>query len=86
MDAVFIINNSLIIIIIIIVINRTLQWFYKPCVCAKRINGHLVALKVIRMKTEEGVPFTAIREGKWFCKQIYTIKQTNLTCVRNKKD
>ncbi|KAM6945747.1 cyclin-dependent kinase 15 [Aplochiton taeniatus] len=27
-----------------------------------RINGHLVALKVIRMKTEEGVPFTAIRE------------------------
>ncbi|XP_036838834.1 cyclin-dependent kinase 15 isoform X1 [Oncorhynchus mykiss] len=28
-----------------------------------RINGHLVALKVIRMKTEEGVPFTAIREA-----------------------
>lgn len=34
-----------------------------------RINGQLVALKVIRMKTEEGVPFTAIREGgeaTWF--------------------
>ena len=29
-----------------------------------RINGQLVALKVIRMKTEEGVPFTAIREGQ----------------------
>ncbi|XP_076871769.1 cyclin-dependent kinase 15 isoform X2 [Brachyhypopomus gauderio] len=28
-----------------------------------RINGNLVALKVIRMKTEEGVPFTAIREA-----------------------
>uniref|UniRef100_A0A8D3CE42 cyclin-dependent kinase n=1 Tax=Scophthalmus maximus TaxID=52904 RepID=A0A8D3CE42_SCOMX len=28
-----------------------------------RINGQLVALKVIHMKTEEGVPFTAIREA-----------------------
>ncbi|XP_068446803.1 cyclin-dependent kinase 15 [Clinocottus analis] len=28
-----------------------------------RINGQLVALKEIRMKTEEGVPFTAIREA-----------------------
>ncbi|KAM9328524.1 cyclin-dependent kinase 15 [Pholidichthys leucotaenia] len=28
-----------------------------------RINGQLVALKVIQMKTEEGVPFTAIREA-----------------------
>ncbi|XP_012826047.1 cyclin-dependent kinase 15 isoform X2 [Xenopus tropicalis] len=28
-----------------------------------RINGQLVALKVISMKAEEGVPFTAIREG-----------------------
>uniref|UniRef100_A0A672Z9A2 cyclin-dependent kinase n=1 Tax=Sphaeramia orbicularis TaxID=375764 RepID=A0A672Z9A2_9TELE len=28
-----------------------------------RINGQLVALKVIRTKTEEGVPFTAIREA-----------------------
>uniref|UniRef100_A0A8P4K6J8 cyclin-dependent kinase n=1 Tax=Dicentrarchus labrax TaxID=13489 RepID=A0A8P4K6J8_DICLA len=28
-----------------------------------RINGQLVALKVIRMKTEEGLPFTAIREA-----------------------
>ncbi|XP_017295829.2 cyclin-dependent kinase 15 isoform X2 [Kryptolebias marmoratus] len=27
-----------------------------------RINGQLVALKVIRMKMEEGIPFTAIRE------------------------
>lgn len=29
-----------------------------------RINGQLVALKVIRIKTEEGIPFTAIREGE----------------------
>lgn len=29
-----------------------------------RINGQLVALKVISMNAEEGVPFTAIREGK----------------------
>ncbi|KAM6893019.1 cyclin-dependent kinase 15 [Lycodopsis pacificus] len=28
-----------------------------------RINGQLVALKEIRMKTEEGIPFTAIREA-----------------------
>ncbi|CAN0134114.1 unnamed protein product [Bubo scandiacus] len=28
-----------------------------------RINGQLVALKVIRMQAEEGVPFTAIREA-----------------------
>ncbi|XP_039610962.1 cyclin-dependent kinase 15 isoform X3 [Polypterus senegalus] len=28
-----------------------------------RINGQLVALKVIRLKTEEGIPFTAIREA-----------------------
>ncbi|XP_061693485.1 cyclin-dependent kinase 15 isoform X2 [Syngnathoides biaculeatus] len=28
-----------------------------------RINGQLVALKVIQTKTEEGVPFTAIREA-----------------------
>uniref|UniRef100_A0A665U4H4 cyclin-dependent kinase n=1 Tax=Echeneis naucrates TaxID=173247 RepID=A0A665U4H4_ECHNA len=28
-----------------------------------RINGQLVALKVIQIKTEEGVPFTAIREA-----------------------
>ncbi|XP_076021918.1 cyclin-dependent kinase 15 [Genypterus blacodes] len=28
-----------------------------------RINGQLVALKVIRMKTEEGAPFNAIREA-----------------------
>uniref|UniRef100_A0A3B5M336 mitogen-activated protein kinase n=1 Tax=Xiphophorus couchianus TaxID=32473 RepID=A0A3B5M336_9TELE len=27
------------------------------------INGQLVALKVIRMKTDEGIPFTAIRES-----------------------
>ena len=31
---------------------------------SSRINGQLVALKVISMNAEEGVPFTAIREGK----------------------
>lgn len=29
-----------------------------------RVNGKLVALKVIRLQEEEGTPFTAIREGK----------------------
>lgn len=28
-----------------------------------RVNGKLVALKVIRLQEEEGTPFTAIREG-----------------------
>lgn len=46
------------------------------CIILRRINGQLVALKVIRMKTEEGVPFTAIREGK-------TIKKKTLsTCMQ----
>lgn len=30
---------------------------------AARVNGKLVALKVIRLQEEEGTPFTAIREG-----------------------
>lgn len=29
-----------------------------------RVNGKLVALKVIRLLEEEGTPFTAIREGE----------------------
>lgn len=29
-----------------------------------RVNGKLVALKVIRLQEEEGTPFTAIREGE----------------------
>jgi len=28
------------------------------------VNGHYVALKEIRLNSEEGTPFTAIREGK----------------------
>ncbi|MEQ2229994.1 Cyclin-dependent kinase 14, partial [Ilyodon furcidens] len=28
-----------------------------------KVNGKLVALKVIRLQEEEGTPFTAIREG-----------------------
>lgn len=35
-----------------------------PCVCVYRVNGKLVALKVIRLQEEEGTPFTAIREGE----------------------
>lgn len=31
-----------------------------------RVNGKLVALKVIRLQEEEGTPFTAIREGGQF--------------------
>lgn len=39
--------------------------FENRCVFVSvRINGQLVALKMIRMKTEEGIPFTAIREGE----------------------
>ena len=34
--------------------------------CFSRVNGKLVALKVIRLQEEEGTPFTAIREGKHF--------------------
>lgn len=30
---------------------------------SSRVNGKLVALKVIRLQEEEGTPFTAIREG-----------------------
>uniref|UniRef100_U3INA5 mitogen-activated protein kinase n=1 Tax=Anas platyrhynchos platyrhynchos TaxID=8840 RepID=U3INA5_ANAPP len=33
------------------------------CKGISRINGQLVALKVIRLQAEEGVPFTAIREA-----------------------
>lgn len=32
-------------------------------VVVDRVNGKLVALKVIRLQEEEGTPFTAIREG-----------------------
>ena len=31
-----------------------------------RVNGKLVALKVIRLQEEEGTPFTAIREGEGY--------------------
>lgn len=46
-----------------------LPWTISVSVCVSvlslpRINGQLVALKVISMNAEEGVPFTAIREGK----------------------
>lgn len=46
-----------------------LLWTVSASVCVSvlslpRINGQLVALKVISMNAEEGVPFTAIREGK----------------------
>lgn len=37
-------------------------WYRWTCVC--RVNGKLVALKVIRLQEEEGTPFTAIREGE----------------------
>lgn len=35
-------------------------------VVSSRVNGKLVALKVIRLQEEEGTPFTAIREGRHF--------------------
>lgn len=34
------------------------------CPLGFRVNGKLVALKVIRLQEEEGTPFTAIREGE----------------------
>lgn len=58
-----------------------------PCgvcgVLVLRINGQLVALKEIRMKTEEGVPFTAIREGRETHKEkhletLYTPIETHI--------
>uniref|UniRef100_A0A672T055 Cyclin-dependent kinase 15 n=1 Tax=Sinocyclocheilus grahami TaxID=75366 RepID=A0A672T055_SINGR len=47
------------------------QEFQFFCLC-DRINGHLVALKVIHMKTEEGIPFTAIREGTATAQHTHT--------------
>lgn len=59
--------------------------FFTKCVLnvvlSIRINGHLVALKVIRMKTEEGVPFTAIREGKKNFFQLWNILISCLVSV-----
>lgn len=45
-----------------------------------RINGQLVALKVIRMKTEEGIPFTAIREGEGFSIEFRRVKELETAC------
>lgn len=51
-----------------------------------RINGQLVALKVISMNAEEGVPFTAIREGKTRKKrtpEVVLIARCDKTTVKN---
>ncbi|TNN56031.1 Cyclin-dependent kinase 15 [Liparis tanakae] len=44
-----------------------------------RINGRLVALKEIRMKTEEGVPFTAIREASL----LKALKHANIVLLHD---
>uniref|UniRef100_A0A4W3HQF4 cyclin-dependent kinase n=1 Tax=Callorhinchus milii TaxID=7868 RepID=A0A4W3HQF4_CALMI len=44
-----------------------------------RINGHLVALKVIKIKEEEGVPFTAIREASL----LKGIKHSNIVLLHD---
>ncbi|KAK5847398.1 hypothetical protein PBY51_016528 [Eleginops maclovinus] len=44
-----------------------------------RINGQLVALKEIRMKTEEGVPFTAIREASL----LKALKHANIVVLHD---
>ncbi|KAI2654843.1 Cyclin-dependent kinase 14 [Labeo rohita] len=38
-----------------------------------KVNGKLVALKVIRLQEEEGTPFTAIREGESFLHILFLI-------------
>uniref|UniRef100_A0A4W3H6Z2 Cyclin-dependent kinase 15 n=1 Tax=Callorhinchus milii TaxID=7868 RepID=A0A4W3H6Z2_CALMI len=43
------------------------------------INGHLVALKVIKIKEEEGVPFTAIREASL----LKGIKHSNIVLLHD---
>ncbi|KAM6307357.1 LOW QUALITY PROTEIN: cyclin-dependent kinase 15 [Aegotheles albertisi] len=43
------------------------------------INGQLVALKVIRLETEEGVPFTAIREASL----LKRLKHANIVLLHN---
>lgn len=42
-----------------------------------RVNGKLVALKVIRLQEEEGTPFTAIREGKIFRSRVNLYSHTD---------
>ncbi|CAM5089989.1 unnamed protein product [Natator depressus] len=44
-----------------------------------RINGHLVALKVISLETEEGVPFTAIREASL----LKSLKHANIVLLHD---
>lgn len=46
--------------------------------CCFRVNGKLVALKVIRLQEEEGTPFTAIREGKKFMDEYWKIINSSL--------
>lgn len=43
----------------------------------RRVNGKLVALKVIRLQEEEGTPFTAIREGKETMKVCFSSEHTS---------
>ncbi|XP_030436879.1 cyclin-dependent kinase 15 [Gopherus evgoodei] len=44
-----------------------------------RINGQLVALKIIKLETEEGVPFTAIREASL----LKSLKHANIVLLHD---
>ncbi len=49
-----------------------------------RVDGCIVALKEIKLQTEEGVPFTAIREGKnSTCRIFISSKLFQLHCWKN---
>ena len=44
-----------------------------PRYCYFRETNLLVALKEIRLQEEEGIPFTAIREGKYFTGKLHIL-------------
>lgn len=46
-----------------------------------RVNGKLVALKVIRLQEEEGTPFTAIREGTFASVMIALGSPPSCNCI-----
>ena len=49
--------------------------------CDFSVNGQLVALKEIRLNSEEGTPFTAIREGKPTSKRKVCLDHLSLTLL-----
>lgn len=58
--------------------------YYAVCFVL-RVNGKLVALKVIRLQEEEGTPFTAIREGKETAKVLQSFRLGKLVSLFDAK-